>query len=188
VPVLRILIETSNAVFEERLDRRVLRRLSVPRLDRGDVVAVDQEVVRIDIARTFTSASTSLVSAWSPRRPTHPRSRCRHLPQRDDWNRGCGALQENSAAVFASTIDFSHGCPPLDVFLLSVLAEAATFLDHLDLVAVGVRDEEKARKASLLMLEIPQRPGRQFLSLEAGVLESRLSTTTARWPYPSPGM
>jgi hypothetical protein len=51
------------------------------------------------------------------------------------------------------------------------LAEAATSLDHLDLVAVGVRDEEKACQRRTFMLEIPQRPGRQFLSLEAGVLE-----------------
>src|ERR1700704_2043025 len=53
VPILRVLIETSNATFKERLDGWVLRRLCVPRHDRRDVVAVDQEVVRIDIARNF---------------------------------------------------------------------------------------------------------------------------------------
>jgi hypothetical protein len=58
----------------------------------------------------------------------------------------------------------------IEHFLLIALAEAATFLDRLDLVAVGVGDEEKARKRRAVMLEIAQRAGRQFLSLEAGVL------------------
>src|SRR5258708_36510758 len=49
------------------------------------------------------------------------------------------------------------------------LTEAATFLDHLDLVAVGIGDEEKAREGPTVMLEIAQRPGRQFLALEPGV-------------------
>jgi hypothetical protein len=44
--------------------------------------------------------------------------------------------------------------------LLIALTEAATFLDHLDLVAVGIGDEEKARERRAVMLEIAQRPGR----------------------------
>src|ERR1700733_271346 len=51
------------------------------------------------------------------------------------------------------------------------LTEAATFLDHFDLVAVGIADEEKAREGRAVMLEIAQWSGRQFLSLES----SRLS-------------
>src|SRR3982074_1043854 len=50
------------------------------------------------------------------------------------------------------------------------LTEPAAFLDHLDLVAVGIGDEEKARECCAVMLEIAQRPGRQFLSLEPGML------------------
>src|SRR6267154_516269 len=61
------------------------------------------------------------------------------------------------------------GHPPLNI-LVDCLTEAATLLDHLDLVAVGIGDEEKARKRRAVMLEITQRPGRQFLPLEPGVL------------------
>src|SRR6266852_8991493 len=64
-------------------------------------------------------------------------------------------------------------CPegkPVPTFPDHALSEAAAFLDHLDLVAVGIGDEEKARKRRAVMLEIAQRPGRQFLSLESGVL------------------
>src|ERR1700721_509023 len=50
------------------------------------------------------------------------------------------------------------------------LTEAATFLDHFDLVAVGIADEEKAREGRAVMLEIAQWSGRQFLSLESSVL------------------
>src|ERR1700739_3238275 len=50
------------------------------------------------------------------------------------------------------------------------LTEAATFLDHLDLVAVGIGNEEKAREGRAVMQEIAQRSRRQFLSLESSVL------------------
>src|SRR5205807_10515138 len=50
------------------------------------------------------------------------------------------------------------------------LAEAATFLNDLDLIAVGIGDEEKACERRAGMLEIAQWPGRQFLALESGVL------------------
>src|ERR1700716_2270484 len=59
---------------------------------------------------------------------------------------------------------------PASTFPDHALAEAATFLNHLDLVAVGIGDEEKARERRAVMLEIAQRPGRQFLSLESSVL------------------
>src|ERR1700716_4602945 len=59
---------------------------------------------------------------------------------------------------------------PASTFPDHALAEAATFLDHLDLVAVGIGDEEKARECRAVMLEIAQRPGRKFLSLEPGML------------------
>src|SRR3977135_2968118 len=59
---------------------------------------------------------------------------------------------------------------PVSTFPDHALTEAATFLDHLDLVAVRIGDEEKAREHRAVMLEIAQRPGRQFLSLEPGVL------------------
>src|SRR3984893_2680226 len=61
------------------------------------------------------------------------------------------------------------GHPPLNIFV-DCLTEAATLLNHLDLVAVGIGDAEKARQRGAVMLEITQRPGRQFLSLEPGVL------------------
>src|SRR6185312_1242871 len=53
VPILRVLIETPDAIFQHRLDGRILGRLAIPRLDGGDVIAVDQEVVRIDVACNF---------------------------------------------------------------------------------------------------------------------------------------
>src|SRR6202008_2076320 len=49
--LVRRLIELGDAIGDQRLDRGILRRLAVPGLDRGDVVAVAQEVVWIDIAR-----------------------------------------------------------------------------------------------------------------------------------------
>src|ERR1700676_4745494 len=55
--------------------------------------------------------------------------------------------------------------PPLNIFV-DCLTAAATLLDHLDLVAVGIGDEEKTRQRGPVMLEITQRPGRQFLPLE----------------------
>src|SRR3979411_1878785 len=45
------------------------------------------------------------------------------------------------------------GCPPLNVFV-DCLTEAAALLDHFDLVAVGIGDEEKARQRGAVMLEI----------------------------------
>src|ERR1700694_4510903 len=47
------------------------------------------------------------------------------------------------------------------MWLLIALAEAATFLDHLDLVAIGIGDEEEACERRAVMLEIAQRSGRQ---------------------------
>ena len=41
VAILRVLIDLLDATFQQRLDRRILGGLAVPRLDRGDVVAVD---------------------------------------------------------------------------------------------------------------------------------------------------
>jgi hypothetical protein len=61
------------------------------------------------------------------------------------------------------------GHPPLNIFV-DYLTEAATLLDHLDLVAVGIGDEEKTRQRGALMFEIAQRPRRQLLALEPGVL------------------
>jgi len=46
------------------------------------------------------------------------------------------------------------------MLLLMALTEAATFLDHLDLVAVGIGNEEKAREGRAVMLEIAQWSGR----------------------------
>src|SRR5579863_9093945 len=60
------------------------------------------------------------------------------------------------------------GYPPLNV--LVALAEAAALLDHLDLVAVGIGHEEKARQGCAVMPEIAQRSGRQLLALEPRVL------------------
>src|ERR1700677_2747374 len=52
---------------------------------------------------------------------------------------------------------------PVPTFPDHALAEAATLLDHLDLVAVGVGDKEKPRQRRAVMFEIAQRPRRQFL-------------------------
>jgi hypothetical protein len=53
VAVLGVLIEALDAILDHGLDGRIPGGLAVPRLDRGDVIAVDQEIVRIDIARYF---------------------------------------------------------------------------------------------------------------------------------------
>jgi hypothetical protein len=45
------------------------------------------------------------------------------------------------------------GYPPLNI-LVDCLTEAAALLDHFDLVAVGIGDEEKARQRGAVMLEI----------------------------------
>src|SRR6185503_393175 len=50
VTVVGRLVEQGNAVGDQRLDRGILGRLAVPRLDCGDIIAVAEEVVRIDIA------------------------------------------------------------------------------------------------------------------------------------------
>ena len=42
-------------------------------------------------------------------------------------------------------------------------------MDHLDLVAVGIGDEEEARQRPAVVLEVAQRPGRQLLALEPRV-------------------
>ena len=59
---------------------------------------------------------------------------------------------------------------PVSTFPDHALTEAATFLDYLDFAAVRVGDEEEARQRRAVMLEIAQRPRRQFLPLEPGVL------------------
>ncbi len=118
--VLGVLIEAAHAVIDHRLDRRVFRRLAVPRLDRGDVVAVAEEVVRIDIAR-------DLHQRLQRRRRQRGRvigpgvldAEARACRDRDDRHRRCRALQKDAAIIFASTIDFSHGCPPLNVLLIA---------------------------------------------------------------------
>ena len=51
MPILRVLIEAPHAVFQQALDRRILGGFAIPRFDRGDVIAVDQEIVRINVAR-----------------------------------------------------------------------------------------------------------------------------------------
>src|ERR1700755_375678 len=43
--------------------------------------------------------------------------------------------------------------------LFECSAEAAAALDHLDLVAVGIGDEEEARQGRAVVLEVAQRPG-----------------------------
>src|ERR1700728_3768199 len=64
------------------------------------------------------------------------------------------------------------------------LTEAATFLDHFDLVAVGIADEEKAREGRAVMLEIAQWSGRQFLSLESTVLSVEIGDDDGEMPIP----
>src|SRR3954469_365417 len=109
------LIELGDTVGDQRLDRGILGRLAVPRLDRGDVVAVAQEVVRIDIAR-------DLHQRLQRRRrqcggvvgPGVADSKARAGRDRDGWHGRGRALQEDATVIFASTIDFSHWCPPLN--------------------------------------------------------------------------
>ena len=50
------------------------------------------------------------------------------------------------------------------------LAETSSPLDHLDLVAVGVRDEEEPRQRPAVMLEVAQWSRREALALEASML------------------
>src|SRR5262245_39623490 len=57
-----------------------------------------------------------------------------------------------------------------DVLFSMQSTEAAAFLDHLDLVSVGVGDEEETRQCLAVMLEIAQRSRRQLFPLEARVL------------------
>src|SRR5215510_12062398 len=49
-------------------------------------------------------------------------------------------------------------------------AEASAALDYLDLVTVGIGDEEEARQRLAVVLEIAQRSRRQLLLLEARML------------------
>src|ERR1700738_2053590 len=79
-------------------------------------------------------------------------------------------IRLNRIMISFSLFEHDHFGKPVSTFPDHALAEAATFLDHLDLVAVRVGDEEEARERRAVMLEIAQRPGRQFLSLESGVL------------------
>jgi hypothetical protein len=53
---------------------------------------------------------------------------------------------------------------------VSLLPKATAFSDDFDLVAVWIGDEEELREGGAIMLEITQRPRRQLLSLETGVL------------------
>ena len=109
--IIGFLIQTRDAVIDQRLCGRIFRRLAVPRLDCGDVVAVAQEVVRIDIAR-------DLHQRLERRRrqrggvvgPGVADSKARAGRDRDGRHRRGCALQEDAAIIFASTIDFSHGC------------------------------------------------------------------------------
>src|SRR5882757_5300462 len=91
-----------------------------------------------------------------------------YLPRRSTSLMGYPPLNVLLIALFPCFDAFSSR-EPVPTSLENALAEAATFLDHLDLVAVGIGDEEKARKRRAVMLEIAQRPGREFLALEAGV-------------------
>src|SRR5260221_11151366 len=56
---------------------------------------------------------------------------------------------------------------PVPAFPDHALSEASALLDHLDLVTVGVADEEETRQRLAVMLEVAQRPRRQFLAFEA---------------------
>src|ERR1700741_454448 len=53
------------------------------------------------------------------------------------------------------------------VCLIGDLAETSAPLDHLDLVTVGVRDEEEARQRLAFVFEVAQWSGREALALEA---------------------
>src|SRR5665811_2035956 len=122
VAILCVLIEAPDAVFEQRFYGRVLGRLFVPRFDRGDVIIVNQEVVRIDIAR-------DLNEGLQRRGRQRGRVGCPRILDADpgarrnggNRNRGRGALQKGSAAIFASTIYFSHWYPPLNIFCCCLL-------------------------------------------------------------------
>src|ERR1700750_1389040 len=60
-------------------------------------------------------------------------------------------------------------CWLLFEFIVGGSSEAAAFLDHLDLVAVGIGSEEEARQRLAVVLEVAQRSRRQLLAPEARV-------------------
>src|ERR1700686_1486049 len=68
-----------------------------------------------------------------------------YLPRRSTSLMGCPPLKILLIALFPCFDAFSS-CEPVPTSLENALTEAAAFLDHLDLVAVGIGDEEKARK------------------------------------------
>src|SRR5438045_5379369 len=111
VAIIGFLIQTRDAVIDQRLCGRIFRRLAVPRLDCGDVVAVAQEVVRIDIARDFNQGlerrRRQRVCIVGPGGPCR---KARAGRDRDGRHRRARALQDEPEDIFASTIDFSHGC------------------------------------------------------------------------------
>src|SRR5262249_8798627 len=149
-------------------------RLGVPWLDRGDVVAVAEKIVRIDIARDLDERLQRFrrqrLGIIGPGILDADACACRG---RNDRHRGGGTFKKDAAIISTATIDFSHGFPPTvscKGFPLVWLTEAATPLDHLDLVAIGVGDEEEAGKRRALVLEVTKRPGGKVFALEPGVL------------------
>src|SRR5581483_624442 len=109
VIIARVLVEARDAALDHRLHGGILGGLAVPRLDRGDVVAVDQHVVRIDVARDLyqrlhgrgRQCSRLLSPGVADADTRAGRNGC-------DRNRGRRALQENAAVIFASAVDLSH--------------------------------------------------------------------------------
>src|SRR3954447_2917395 len=63
-------------------------------------------------------------------------------------------------------------CPPSNLLIWTIVicsAETSAALDHLDLVAIGIADEEEARQRPAVMLEVAERPRCELLALEAGM-------------------
>src|SRR5882724_3074348 len=91
----------------------------IPWLDRCDVIAVGQHIVRIDVARDLHQR---LQRGRRQRRrvvgPGVGDGEPRRGRDRDGGHRRCRALEKDAAGMFASTIDFSHGFPPLNVSCL----------------------------------------------------------------------
>lgn len=69
----------------------------------------------------------------------------------------------------ANAFSVCREAKPVLTFSDHALTEAAAFLDHLDLVAVGIGDEEEARQRRAIMPEVAQRSWRKLVALEAGM-------------------
>src|SRR5215469_15700827 len=181
VPLAGVLIQSVHPIGDQRLCGRVFRCLVVPGLDCGDVVAVAQKIVWINIARDLHKR---LQSRRRERnrviRPCARDVKAGGRRRRNHRHRTCRAFEKDTAIVFASTINFPHELLPLTFVVDCVQPKRPPLWSTSILYPSG--SATKKNRASDLPSCLSSRscPGDNCSRSKRACSAARSSTTTAR--------